>query len=397
MPRDDNDRWRLSPHESHTESTLTSLTPDEYENESRSGYESDPKPKKQATGSLPIYAKVNKHKKRGSGLYEKEQRVRPLVVSTDGTSGDKRVHISSEVFELSSEEFTDEELLQEYVQDKETPPPSSPVLPIHRPPPSSSPRHAHRSSLNEGRKQKRQSNGSSKFHSTPKKKGPSSSAPDLSDIPVYNLSQSFGADGGYVLSRTNPADGRVEYFTAAPILSPSPSPFSHQSVSVMQGGRRTVPVNSSTPMENNVRNESPGLAAQFHFPIAIPQTPVPVQTHTPVPILPTPLPHPFQSRNSDPASSSFTHQRPQLSKRLSSSQPSLATPTPYVGGLTEINQVLLAHEEKVSKSRLPPPITATMHDQQKQYPTLPLMQNKTANQQTTYEDTTQRQHGQYTQ
>ena len=302
---------------------------------------------------------------------------------TPPDNGNGVVSLPSDVFELSDTEESSEEsyFLQELVQDgSEFPRPSSPIsVPTHRPPPSPSPKH--NPSLSNGtrtsnsdhkrRSSSRENKTSLKSHSS-KSTPPSLSSkpPKLSplvDLPVYSLNQSL--TDGYIMCRTDP-NGRVEYFTATPILSPSQ--LSRQSPSPQQHGYSAHMI-SSTPLKNGINypaqvhshnsipvqpNAQTSIPAHQHIPVPhVPsprQAPIPVLPHSPIPILPQPtlsLPHPHHISPSQsinvPSSSPLPHYH-QLNNHLSSSQPLLNTS--YVAGLSEINKVLLEYQYHVDST-----------------------------------------------
>ena len=360
----------------------------------------------------PIYAVINKESKRKRGTtkgthpqqdtnkLQKPLRTTPITETVTCEVHDplllspisdivQSTSIPSDVFELSDTEEScdmscdmsyDESLDQDSSQR-----PSSPlIVPTHRPPPSPNPRPNPKPQQNKSvisPSEHRQSSkeiinpsGSSKSRSS----SYSSKTPDLSDLPVYNLNQSLTE--GYIMSRTD-RDGKIEYFTATPILNSPTLPLSLSNQSHHGYG---PPLISSTPMKNdntaqarsnnsipvqsNPQTSIPTVTVpiQHQFPIPLlPQSPIPVLPHSPIPILPhsptpphspvpvllhspnpvppQPLPHPLYNTvasSSNVPSLSLPQQL--LHKRLSTSQPLLNKPN--LAGLTEINKILLHHQ-----------------------------------------------------
>ena len=285
----------------------------------------------------------------------------------------------STFFELSDSEssVSDEGLLRDFIPDGgKTPEPSSPIsysasFPTHRPPPSPSPGHS-RSSHKSGSGEKTLSSEHKRHSSTQGKKKKASSTPQrqlgkgmgthrtplasrLADLPVYNLNQSF--TDSFVLSRTDP-DGRVEYFTATPITPPTPpvptlpnhliSPTSSLQLSSFTKEHST-PGATSTPMKPV--HQSP-VFAQVQVPV-LPQSPIPV---LPQNLIPAPQTAPFpvlsQQSSASPQTSndhSVLNHEASLNRSHSASQPSLSAQ--YIGGLTEIDQVLSNHEASTDKHK----------------------------------------------
>ena len=282
---------------------------------------------------------------------------------------------SSDPFELSESEGS---LLNESGEEG-MPRPSSPLsvtYPAHLPPRSPNPgRKA--TPTNTSSKQKSKNSKQTKPLSHNNNPRVKVSPVNLSDIPVYNLNQSPAE--GYILSRTHP-DGTVEHFTATPFFKPaSPSPFSHQSAPFTNDM-------SSTPVDY----QSPAAQSPmgFQFPTAIPHTPIPHTSndqnpiphnsipHIPIPHTSTPVKPPqsnasvqfrIQPQSSIPVQSHGLIPipvrdpvpRPILNKRLSYSQPSSLNVKSYVGGISEIDQLIADGEYQLNgtgRKRLSLPI-----------------------------------------
>ena len=236
-------------------------------------------------------------------------------------------------FSDSSDESLFEDLYDGEEEDKEPQPSShlsfSSSIPSHRPPPSPSPGGQRQKNSNYSTSKRTHSSSSHSKHNT------SIPHPLLTDLPVYNLNQS--SSEGYILTRTDP-DGKMEYFTATPILSPTPSvPFTIPIISppgslhTASFGRSQLPLSpgatTSTPLKLSHNNKVP--LQQLSYDPITPPTTVHNDIHA--------------------HSSTLT-----TTRNLTYSQPSLPiTSNTHIGGLSEINKVLLDHETSSFKQKTP--------------------------------------------
>ena len=228
---------------------------------------------------------------------------------------------------------SDESLLEDLYDGEEEPQPSSlsfsSSIPSHRPPPSPSPGGQRQKNSNYSTSKRTHSSSSHSKHNT------SILHPLLTDLPVYNLNQS--SSEGYILTRTDP-DGKMEYFTATPILSPTSSvPFTIPIISppgslhTASFGRSQLPLSpgatTSTPLKLSHNNKVP--LQQLSYDPITPPTTVHNDIHA--------------------HSSTLT-----TTRNLTYSQPSLPiTSNTHIGGLSEINKVLLDHETSSFKQKTP--------------------------------------------